>query len=196
MQQRTIFLLSLIVSISSAQVFNSANVLRNKQFSLGINPVIYGEARNDDAGLFLHGEYGFGQLMDIGFNLGLGFNETYFGVNLEKVLVTASPIVSVSGGIHSFNDVGIDLALNFTIPLNKTVALFAGLDSDIVFAEKKEINSGSGRLESKSDMRFLSWFYIGSEVAIRNKMTLLFESEIGIADGASNLFGAGIKFYF
>jgi hypothetical protein len=191
-----IFVLILFFSTSKAQIFNSAHITKNKQFTFSVNPVLLDGIKNDDAGLFLHGDYGVGNNMQLAAKLGVGLNDTYFGISLEKLLVKTYPLISLSGGLHSFGDTGLDLTLNTSVPLNKLVVLYGGLDFDVVFAEKRQFHVQSGKWKNESDTNFLSWFFMGTEIVVRNNMTFLFEAEIGIAEDAYNLLGAGVKFYF
>ncbi|KAA3609817.1 MAG: hypothetical protein D8M58_08775 [Calditrichaeota bacterium] len=196
MHRKIIFFILLLLSFSNAQIFNSARILKQKRLSLSINPVLINGLVEDDAGIFVHSEYGIGSGMQAAGQLGLGFNQTYWGVLLEKSFVNSFPIISFSGGIHNFENVGLDFTLNFSVPVNNLVDLYGGLDSDLVFADKKTFNFRTETWKKESDTQFLTWFFMGAEVVIRNKVHLLFEAEIGIADEAYNLFGTGIKFYF
>ncbi len=188
----------LLFSFSSvnAQVFSSAKVLKNHQLTFSLNPLLINDLLADDAGMFLHGEYGIGGDMEVTTKLSLGLNKTYFGVAIEKTIIRSFPIVSISGGIHSFDDIGLDFSFNLSGSVNKLVNLYGGFDTDFVFAEKREWDIKADKWRKESDLKFLSWIFFGSEVVIGKRLTLLFEAEIGAADEAYNLFGTGLKYYF
>jgi len=195
MYRRVVFILLLLFSFSYGQIFNTARLLNNKQFSFSINPVLLNDLGKDDAGIFIQGEYGLLSGMQLLGRIGVGFDETYYGIMIEKSLVRSYPHISFSGGVHSFYDIGLDLNLNISVPLNKFVDLYGGLDSDFVFADKRTLDVSTDTWKKESDTKFLTWFFIGTEVVITRKMNLLFEAEIGIAEEAFNLFGTGVKFY-
>ena len=168
--------------ILNAQVFNTAQTLRPGNFNLGLEPTIYDYEGNNETSLFVHGGYGISRGMDLGIKLGLGMDNTYFGADLEWMLRTISPYLSISAGAHIFNDVGIDGTLNITFPLSKQVWLYTGLDMDVVFAD---------------DETFIPlWLPVGIEVGLRKNMTLILEIEVGLNTEAYNIFGGGINFYF
>ena len=195
MYQKVLVVLLLFFSTSNAQIFNSANIINNKQFALSLNPMLINGLAEDDAGFFIQGEYGIGYGMQATSQLGLGFNETYFGIMIEKSIIRSAPMVSFSGGIHSFEDIGLDFTLNFSASLNKLVSLYVGIDSDLVFAEKPNLDISTDEWKKESDTKFLTWFFMGTEVILGKNITLLFETEIGIAEEAYNVFGTGLKFY-
>ncbi len=186
-KRKFVFIMLLFCSISNAQIFSTANLLQNKRVAFSINPVLKTGIVEDDAGMYLHGDLGIGSAMQLGAQLGLGFDETYIGLMVKKSLNRKFPNMSFSGGIHSFGDIGLDFALSISGPMNRLVVLYSGLDLDIDFSENRR---------KESETRFLSWFFLGTEVAVGRNMTFLFEAEIGIADEAYNLFGSGLKLYF
>lgn len=188
-------LLFLLIGFNWAQIFNSADIIKPKQTALAINPVLLNDLSHDDAGMFLHAEYGLGSAMQLSGQLGMGFDETYVGIMVEKSMINTLPLISLAAGIHSFKDIGIDAVLNISVPVNKVVMLYGGLDTELLFAEKKELNVRTLTWETKSDTRFLTWFFLGMELPIGRNMHVLAEIEIGIAEEAYNLFGTGLKFY-
>jgi hypothetical protein len=182
MKKAFFFITMIICTCLQAQVFNTAQTLRQGAFALGLEPAIYDLEGDNETALFLHGGYGISRGLDLGIKLGLGMEETYIGADLEWMLRALSPYISISAGAHMFNDVGIDGTLNFTFPLNKQLWLYSGLDLDIVFAE--------------NDTFIPFWLPVGLEVAIRRNMTILLEVEIALNEEAYNIFGGGIQFYF
>ena len=176
-----IALLLIIIPVSlQAQVFDTGQTMKKGKASIGVNPVIYNNGGTDFT-LFLHGAYGFRKGSDLGVKLGVGGNETYFGVDVEWVLRRISPYISFSGGAHTFGDIGIDGTLNFTIPVNRQVNLYSGMDTDIVLTK---------------DIQFPLWIFVGVEMGFRKNLNLLLEVEAGINNDAPyNVFGVGFYFY-
>ena len=164
----------------NAQVFGTAQTLKSGTFSIGVNPLIYDRGDNE-VGIFGHVGLGLNPGFDLGFKLGLGIDETYFGLDLEWVLRRISPYMSISGGAHSWGDIGIDGTFNLTIPLSRQVRLYTGFDMDVVFADP--------------DTEIRMWIPVGIDVALRRKMSLLIEIEIRANDDAFSIFGGGLNFY-
>jgi len=47
-----------VFSFLHAQVFNTAQTLRQGKFALGLEPTIYDHENDDETSLFIHGGYG------------------------------------------------------------------------------------------------------------------------------------------
>ena len=172
--------IALITLNLNAQVFGTAQTLKSGTFSIGVNPLIYDLGENEEA-LFAHVGLGLSPGFDLGFKIGLGLEETYFGLDLEWVLRRISPYISLSVGAHSWGDIGIDGTFNLTIPISRQVDLYTGLDLDVVFAD--------------DDTLIPIWIPVGIDVALRKKMSLIIEIEIKANEEAYNIFGAGLNFY-
>ena len=191
---KLICVLILIIAVSlHAQVFNTSQTLKSGKWSLGLNPALHDHGDNE-FGLFIHGGYGISRGMDLGLKLGFGYNETYFGADLEWVIRGISPYISISAGGHSYGDVGLDATMNFTFPINKQVHLYTGFDFDLIFIDRDD-NPNTPDDEGGNDTVFPVWLFVGTEVGIRHNMTLLLEVELEIND-AYSIFGGGINFYF
>ena len=176
-----IILLLLVTLNLNAQVFGTAQTLKNGKWSLGVNPVMY-DLGDDEMGIFGHLGLGLKPGMDLGFKLGLGLlDETYFGLDLEWALRRQSPFISISAGGHYWGDAGIDGTFNLTFPVGRQVDLYTGLDMDVVFAE--------------GNTPIPLWIPIGIDVMLQRKMSLLIEIEIDVNDDAFTIFGAGVNFY-
>ncbi len=178
-------ILIILVFTVNAQVFNTAQTLKPGKGSLGITAAIIDGNSNSEFGVFFNGGYGLSRGLDLGAKIGIGFDETYFGLDLEYVLRGISPYISVAGGAHMWGDPGLDGTLNFTFPLNRQLKLYSGLDLDINFVEV-----GDGR-ETFTPF----WWFIGTEVAFKKNMTLLFEMDLDLNDDAYSIFNFGLNFY-
>ena len=170
---------------ANAQVFNTAQTLRKGKASIAVNPAIMDNGGDNEFGVFFNGGYGISPGLDLGAKIGVGFNETYFGFDFEYILRGVSPYISVAGGAHMWGDPGLDGTLNFSFPLNRQLSIYSGLDLDINFVEVAD--------EKETFTPF--WWFIGTEVAIKKKMTLLFEVDIALNDDAYSIFNFGLNFY-
>jgi hypothetical protein len=170
------FMLISFVSVQ-AQVLNSGMTIKAKSFELGFAPSVM----NDDFGLFIDGGYGLRPGMDLGVKLGFGYPETYFGADVEFMILRKSPFLSASAGFHIFGDPGLDATATFTIPLDPQIHLYTGLDMDLNFNDDKT--------------RAPLWFFLGTEIAVKNNMTVLLEIEAGLNDPAYSIFSGGFSFY-
>jgi hypothetical protein len=175
-----------VISSNKAQVlFNTAQTLSKGNWSLGLDAA-YGDQINHDFGLFLHGGYGLGNNSDLGMKLGLGWGDTYFGMDYEKTVVSGKPIVSFHGGAHYWNDFGLDLGANVTFPIGN-VFLTTGLDMDVDFGQ-----------DANDDLNLYApmWLPINMEVYLKKNISLVFEGNIKLTHTAFTTVGGGINIYF
>ncbi len=180
----TIIILTLIAAaILPAQLLENAGTLRSGKMNLGAFLTDY---ENDDLGIFVTGGYGLGSGTDLGLRLGLGYNETYFGANVEWMLKGGKPAISLAAGAHVFNDLGLDGTLNLTFPLSRQINLYTGLDMDINFVE----------IRREKDTQVPVWLPIGVEIGLKSNVALLIELEFAVSDDAWTIFSAGVNFGF
>ena len=165
----------LTITISNAQVFNTATTLKKGAFALGVEPVIY--TSSDDFLLFVHGGYGIKKGLDFGLKAGLGGGDTYFGADLEFSL---RKNISLAVGAHNYFDLGLDGTLLFNIPIRKDIKFITGVDADIIFSDDSQVPI---------------WIPLGLEVMLRSKMALHFETEISVND-YTHILGGGLNFFF
>jgi hypothetical protein len=175
----TLLLALSLGSAVTAQVFNTAGVLRPGQFSLGIAPLLFVEQDND-LGLYLTGGVGIVRGMDLALKIRLN-GETYIGGDVEWLLLNDMPRISLSGGMHSNHGVGLDATFNITFPM-RSASIYSGLDLDINFFH--------------NDTHIPLWVPIGLEVTARRSLGILMEIDIGVNDPAYNMFGIGLAIYF
>lgn len=171
------------VSFSNSQVFNTARTLKQGRASIGVNPAMYAYSGENEIAVFFRGGYGINNHVDIALNLGINyFDETYLGADVEWLIFgNSSAAFSLTGGIHTANDVGLDGTANLTFKLANAVNLFTGLDMDIVLAD-----------ESALPM----WFFIGIDAALQRNFTLLFETGIGINENPPTIISLGFAYSF
>ena len=166
--------------LAFSQVFNTATIMKPGKFSLGIEPTIV----EKDLGLFLHGGIGLASGVDLGIKYGFLKYIDYFGADLEWRLISSKPSVSLTTGVHTMGDMGLDLGLNLSFSITSAASLYTGFDSDINFYKE---HGGT---------QFLPWIPIGVQLYLKPKMAFLLEAEIPLNNNASTIFGGGLNFSF
>jgi hypothetical protein len=175
-----------VLSSSQAQVlFSTAQTLKGGAWNIGINPV-YGDIGGGDFAMFFHGGYGLGKNSDLGLKMGFGWGDPYFGLDYERTFLAGKPSVSVFGGLHYWNDFGLDLGSKVTFPIGN-VKLTTGLDLDIVFGN-----------DTNNDLKMYAplWLPISLEIFLKKQLALVFEGNIKLTRSAFTTVGGGINVYF
>lgn len=176
-------LLSLIMIVvfctaANAQVFNTAKTLNKTKFSTTGGFLFY------DGGAMLIGNAGYGLGYDNDIALTMGFGDiSYLGVDFEKVMPWENldyVVMSLTGGVHYCGGFGLDATFNCSVPLDKQLELYTGLDLDFLLTD------GSGVPIS---------FFAGAEYAVQNRVTVLGEVDLGLKD-AGNMLGISVCYYF
>jgi len=162
----------------NAQVFNTARTLNNTKFSTTAGLSLY------DGGAMLLGKIGYGLGYDNDVAVTMGFGDvSYLGVDFEKELPWEDLdnfTMSLSSGLHHCGGFAIDVTWNCSVPLDKTLELYGGLDMDL-------------RLTGGSGLPVL--MFLGAEYAIRHRLTLLGEVDLGL-NKAGNSLGVSVCYYF
>ena len=186
--KKLILLIVATITFSSiyGQVFNTGQTLRKGVFALGVEPALHIDGGADGVILFGHAGYGIKPGLDAGIQLGFG-NQNYFGANLEFAIARN---LSLAIGAHDFGNFGLDGTLNLAIPLNSTLQIYTGIDSDINFIENQD-NDG----DSSTDIQMPFWLPVGLEVGLSQSTSLLFETEIALNNPAYHIIGGGLSFY-
>jgi hypothetical protein len=132
----------------------------------------------------LMGKVGYGIKYGSDLAVTMGFGDvSYLGLDAEKVLPWESLdnlVMSFAGGVHYSGGFGLDGTLNISVPLDKSLTFYSGLDMDLVLTD------GSG---------VPMWIFFGGEYSLKHRLTLLGEIDLGIND-SSNLLGIGVCYYF
>ncbi len=202
--KKTITLILVLAGLSLntfAQTFNTGLTLQPKTLSFGINPILYDGINNDNEeayllGTYIHAGYGITQGFDIGFRYGRMFEDeiNHFGLDFEAVLHKSTPYISIVLGGHFRGideyDFGTDAQLNLTIPANRNLDFFLGLDMDYDFITYLE----DGK---EKDGMFRLWLPLGLEFKFLNEsMAFLIEGDIALTEHAYHIFGGGFNYYF
>ncbi|MBN2570909.1 MAG: hypothetical protein JXA68_02165 [Ignavibacteriales bacterium] len=169
----------LLIGSLSAQVFQPAKVLSQSKFRVGINPLLMEES----FAFYIHGGVGLGSRMDLGFKVGFGEGDAYFGADIDYGILIQDFSLTLGGGLHHCSVMGIDVTIKggYDIP-NSGVEIHGGFDFDINF------HDGG----STSPL----WFLLGLEWRVRSMIAVVLDVEIGVTEEAPNIFGGGINLYF
>jgi len=145
--KRFILLLLIVIPVmASGQVVNYAKTLPVRSFSLGITPAYHLGANNvgirnigvpeDQFGAFalgVSGGYGLTYSMDVSakFIYVMG-GKPFFGADLQYLIHEGrNSYFSVIGGVHNWDNFGVDLTGLFTYALSYNVSISGGLDMDV-----------------------------------------------------------------
>ena len=175
------FVLLFVSNVVNSQVFGTSSTLKEKKFSLGLEPGFLMSNGNDDFMFFIHGGYGLKSNIDLGVKLGVFGDQNYLGADVEFVL---GKRFSLAGGFHDFYDFGIDGTALLTFPLSSSARLTTGLDMDIVMADPETIVP--------------LWIPCAIEVGIKKGMVFILEANIDtkLIDESYSFIGGGVQFYF
>ncbi len=174
----SLIVIGILITTVNAQVFNAGNTLSKGKFSATGAPVFY------DGGTLLLGKIGYGidWGTDLSLNMGFG-DQSYLGVDAEKILTWEdldNLTMSYAVGLHYSSGFGLDGNLNLTVPLDKSLDIYSGLDMDIQLTDGSAIP--------------IYWF-VGAEYVIKRRLALLGELDFGLSD-AGNMLGFGLCYYF
>ena len=168
--------LFLVITISNAQVFNTAQTLKKGVFSVGIEPMLIADGTNFVT--YFHGGYGLSNGIDLAVKVSAFAPTNYAGADIEFNL---SKYFSISGGAHIWGDFGFDGTLLGTLPLKENVNLYSGFDTDMNIGNNFYMNY---------------WIPVGVEIQIKKKTAFLLEASIGLNSSANHYIGGGVNFYF
>lgn len=166
---------------SHAQVYNTAQKLRDGSFRIGIAPILLVDG-DVSPGLYALGGFSATKDMDLYFNTRLATNSrSYLGVDMQWSLVRSNPALSLTTGAHVSDHIGIDGTLDLAFPVGRTVVLYGGLDMDIEFA------NGATAVPA--------WLFFGPRIFIHRNTALFMEIDLAVTDAAPSIFGLGLSFY-
>ena len=167
--------------------FSDAQTLAHKQFSLGIQPVIYTEIPNDDLMLVFRGAYGVQPGLTLHGKLGVLRDETYFGGHLEYLLASepsSAVSFSILGGAYAFDDIGLKLGGILSKRIDP-FSIYTGLLFEPLFTEPDELTP--------------LLLPIGVDIPLAgNSANFVFEADLALNDDADfyQALHFGLNFYF
>lgn len=184
----------------SGQVVNFAKTLPERSFSLGVAPAWY--FNNDNVGIRSIGvdEDQAGALA-IGVSGGYGINynldvnakiiyvvggKPFIGADIQYLIHEARyTYFSVIGGLHYWDNVGLDLTGLFTYMLNYDISLSGGLDFDINYDPTMD-----------SSVRFRAWLPVNIGFTIGRDTFLFAEYALQISQWSWGIASVGANFIF
>jgi hypothetical protein len=187
--RKVLFLLFFTVPmVVSGQVANSARILPERSFSLGITPA-YHVDRNVilfDAGgpaFGLSAGYGVKYPLDVNARYIYFMNGTdYIGIDMQYLLHEARhSYFSVNAGLHKWDEFGFDLTGLFTYSPRFNYSFSVGLDLDLSFAEV--VNP-----------RF--WLPVNAGVNLNEMIYLFLEYSLPVSERSWDIFALGAHFVF
>jgi len=199
--KRLLFLLLLVFPLwVSGQVVNYAKTLPERSFSVGVTPSYYFD--NASVGLRSIGvEADQGGALAIGVNGGYSLSysldlnakmiyvmggKPFFGADLQYLIHEARyTYFSVIGGLHYWDNFGVDITGLFTYALNYNINLSAGVDMDVNYDP-----------DMSGNVRFRAWLPVNIGFNI-NKMTFLYaEYDLPVSQWSWGIAAIGANFIF
>jgi hypothetical protein len=172
----------LLPTASHAQVYNTAQKMKNGVFRFCIAPLILVENGDADPGMYLLGGVGLTRTLDLYLSTRVANRDrSNFGVGLQWAIVKGIPALSLTTGGHVGPDIGIDGTFDLSFSLGNSVVLYGGLDMDVDFHDNGTVVP--------------AWIFIGPKVQIRRNTTLYLEIDIGMTEATPSILGLGLGFY-
>ncbi len=165
----------------NAQLLKKASTIPSGNFALSAAPAVYMDGGTNDIGLFLYGLYGLGNSTNLRVRAGFFEADNYIGGNFEWTLRQRGPSFTFSLGGHYVKDPGVDVTFNLSVPLNKSLDLYGGLDADLIVDDDPDLPL---------------WTFIGLSYSVVEHVDVLLEFNAGIVEIAPHILSSGFVFYF
>ena len=176
-----LFLFLGLTQFTFSQFLNSASVLRPGKVVLRTHAVVF--TNPSDFQFNFAGGIGITRRMDLEARVGFGAGDTYFGMDLEYILLGGrSTNLSLFGGFHTWIDFGLDFGLIFSTKITRSVIFTTGLDFDVEFIENNNV--------------FAPYVNIGAEIPFQRSLAFAFEGDIKLADDGNSKIAFGLNIYF
>lgn len=172
----------MLFSIAShAQVYNTAQKLREGTFRLCIAPILLVDG-GVSPGIYALGGASITHEIDLYGNVRLANNgRSFLGIDLQWALARGTPALSLTTGAHVSDNIGLDGTLDLAFPVGRTVVIYGGLDADIDFT------TGATTVPA--------WFFFGPRISLHRNTALFMEIDLGMTESAPSIFGLGLSFY-
>jgi hypothetical protein len=197
-----VFLSIIIFNTASSQVINFGKTLPVRAYSLTLAPVLstHNFLHRDLEGLsyLLMGGYGIGY--DVDFSVKYGYTYAYtrdgfvnsadfFGIEMQYLFrETRKSYYSFFGGIHKWEEYGIDLTVSYTFTPKYLINLSAGLDLDVDFTNTGIIENPVPELRAWIPLNF-GWNF-------DDRYFLFLEYDLPVTQFSWDILGGGITFIF
>lgn len=181
----TIFVSFFTVS-SFSQVINFGKTLPVRAFSITAAPVfnvdnIYNVEQRGMAYWVMAG-YGIGYDVDMSLKYAYFDGPDYFGADMQYLFrETRKSYYSLFGGIHKWEEYGVDMTFSFTHTPQYWINLTAGLDIDVDFTNSLELRA---------------WIPLNVGINFDDRYYLFMEYDLPANERAWDIFGGGITFIF
>jgi hypothetical protein len=126
----------------NAQVINFAKTLPVRSFSIGASPTYNVGNFLYPAGMsyFVFAGYGIGYDIDVNLRYGIYEDTDYIGVDMQYLFrETRRSYFSIFGGLHKWNEFGVDLTGSYTYSPQYWVNFSTGLDLDVDLGTEIEV---------------------------------------------------------
>ncbi|MCP4314187.1 MAG: hypothetical protein GY790_23285 [Bacteroidetes bacterium] len=199
--KRFLLLLSILIPVmASGQVVNYAKTLPVRSFSLGVAPAYFLDNASvglrtigveaDQGGAFavgVSGGYGLQYSLDLNakFVYVMG-GEPFFGADLQYLIhESRNSYFSVIGGLHYWDNFGVDLTGLFTYSLSYDINVSAGLDLDVNYDPAMSNN-----------VRTRVWLPLNIGFNISDYTFLYAEFDLQVSQWAWGIVAVGANFIF
>lgn len=184
----------------SGQVVNFAKTLPERSFSLGVTPAWYfnndnvgirsigvDEDRSGALAIGVSGGYGINYSLDVNAKIiYVAGGKPFIGADIQYLLYEARfTYVSVIGGLHYWDNVGMDLTGLFTYMLNYNISLSGGLDFDINYDPTMD-----------SSVRFRAWLPVNIGFSVGRDTFIYAEYALQISQWSWGIASVGANFIF
>lgn len=171
---------------SHGQVINFAKTLPVRAFSLTAAPVynVPNVFHRDMEGVsyMLMAGYGFGYDVDMSLKYAYTNSDDFFGVDVQYLFrETRSSYYSFFGGMHKWEEYGIDLTVSYTHTPQYWINLSAGIDMDVDFTSQLELRA---------------WIPLNVGINLDDRYYLFLEYDLPANERAWDILGGGITFIF
>lgn len=200
-----LLVISIFIHVAAlAQLITFGKTLPVRSISLTFAPLyhIQNDYHPDLYGLsyMLTGGYGIKYDLDIGIKYGntYSLNKTegmqkstdYFGIDLQYMFrETNENYYSVSGGLHKWEEFGMDMSFSYTFMPAYFIYFSACLDIDVDFTNIR-------KLDNPSIPELRAWIPLNMGFNIKDRYFLFFEYDLAATERAWNIVSGGLTFIF
>jgi len=180
-----LFAALLLPQVSPAQVINFGKTLPVRSFSLTAAPVynVDNVFHWEQAGMsyLVMAGYGFTYNLDMSAKYGYYNGADYFGVDLQYLFrETRQSYYSLYGGVHKWDEYGVDATVTYTYTPQYWANLSIGLDLDVDI----------------SVLELRAWVPLNFGINIDDRYFIYLEYNLPATEEAWDILGGGVTFIF
>lgn len=162
---------------SIAQVLQLPDLVEPGSQVVTLGPSIAIEDNQNDIGILVSAARGLGERLDVRFKFILLEESYYYGGDIELLLKSESPAVSVTAGGHYVDDPAVDATIKAAFPLIGIFDVYIGADTDLI-------------LDDNPDLPI--WAFAGFNLNLTDQIDILVEFNFGTVEVAPHIMAAGI----